>query len=45
MFKVKKKDTRCEIHPVLTIKAPRQSFGVFVVNFEHTLHLALAFMF
>ena len=40
--------TRCEICPKLTIKTPERHhwhrFGVFVVNFEHILHLVLLFL-
>ena len=48
MFKVNKETsrTRCEICP---IKAPKRSSffrsGVFIVNFEHILHLASVFLF
>ena len=40
--------TRCEICSKLTIKTPewrqRHRSGVFIVNFEHTLHLVLLFL-
>ena len=47
MFKVNNKNnrTRCEICLKLTIKTPERHHwcrsGVFIVNFEHILHLAL----
>ena len=47
MFKVDNKNTRtrCEICSKLTIKTPKRRhwrrYGVFIVNFEHILHLAL----
>ena len=40
--------TRCEIFSNLTIKTPEQSHwcgsGVFIVNFEHILHLVPVFL-
>ena len=40
--------TRCEICWMLTIKIPERPqwcrSGVFIVNFEHTLHLVLVFL-
>ena len=50
MFKVNNRHTRTryEICSELTIKTPeRQQWrhsGVFIVNFEHILHLALVFI-
>ena len=36
---------RCEICSKLTIKTPeRRRSGVFIVNFEHILHLFLVFL-
>ena len=41
--------TRCEIYSKLTIKIPewlhRGRSGVFIVNFERILHLAVVFLF
>ena len=51
MFKVKNRNTRttCEIRSMLTIKAPERHqwrcSSVFIVNFEHTSHLVLVFLF
>ena len=50
MFKVNKRNTRarCEICSKLTIKTPEghhwRRSGVFIVNFEHILHLDLGFL-
>ena len=48
MFKVNNRNTRtrCEIFSKLTIKTRRQwrRSGVFIVNFEHILRLALVFL-
>ena len=50
MFKVNNKNARArrEICSKLTIKTPERRhwrrFGVFIVNFEHILHLALVFL-
>ena len=50
MFKVNYGNTRtrCEIILKLTITAPERRHwrrsGVFIVNFEHILHLALVFL-
>ena len=50
MFQVndKKTRTRCEICAKLTIKTPERHHwprsGVFIVNFEHILHLFLVFL-
>ena len=50
MFKVNNRNTRtrCEICSKLTIKTPEgrhwRRSGVFSVNFEHILHLALVFL-
>ena len=50
-FKVNNRNTRtrCEICSNVTIKTPEQrhwySSGDFIVNFEHTLHLALVLLF
>ena len=50
MFKVNNRNTRtrCEICSKLTIKTPERRHwgrsGVFIVNFEHILHLALEFL-
>ena len=50
MLKVNNKNirTRCKICSKLTIKTPEQRqwrrSGVFIVNFEHILHLALVFL-
>ena len=47
LFKVSNKTTRkkCEICLMLTIKTPEQCHSdVFIVNFEHTLHLFLVFL-
>ena len=47
MFKINNRNTRkrCEIYPKLTIKTPERRHlgrsGVFIVNFEHILHLVL----
>ena len=49
MFKFNNRNTRkrCEICSKLTIKLPEpcqwRRFGVFIVNFEHILHLFLVF--
>ena len=46
LFKVKNRDTRtmCEISSNLTIKTPQQRHsGVFIVNFEHILHIVSVF--
>ena len=44
----RKTRTRCEICSELTIKTPEQRrgrcSGVFIVNFEHILHLDLVFL-
>ena len=51
MFKVNNRNTggRCEICYKLTIKKPerrqRRRSGVFIVNFEHILHLVLVFLY
>ena len=51
MFKVNNRNTRarCEICSKLTIKTPERRqwsrSGIFIVNFEHILHLALLFLF
>ena len=51
LLKVSKKSnsrTRCEIGSKLTLKAPERRYwhrsGVFIVDFEHTSHLALLFL-
>ena len=47
LFKVSNRSTRkkCEICPKLTIKTlERRQSGVFIVNFEYTLHLFLVFL-
>ena len=47
MLKVNGKNTRarCEICSKLTIKTPeRRRSGVFIVNFEHVSHVALAIL-
>ena len=50
LLKVNKKNTRtrCKICSKLTIKTPerrqRRRSGVFIVNSEHILHLALVFL-
>ena len=50
MFKVNNGNTRtrCEICSKLTIKIPERRqwrrSGVFIVNFEHILHLILVFL-
>ena len=47
LFKVNKKKIRktCKICSKLTIKTPeRRRPGVFIVNFEHILHLSLVFL-
>ena len=48
MFKVKNRNTSCEICSKLTIKTPEQHqfhhSSVFIVNFEHISHLVLVFM-
>ena len=50
MFKANNKNprTRCEIRSKLTIKTAEQrqwhGSGVFIVNFEHILHLVLVFL-
>ena len=40
--------TRCEIYSKLTIKIPERRqwrrSGIFIVNFEHILHLVLVFL-
>ena len=47
-FNNKNTRTRCEICSKLTIKTPERSqwrrSGVFIVNFEHILHLVLVFL-
>ena len=51
MFKVNNRNTRtrCEIYSKWTIKTQERRHwhrsGVFIVNFEHISHLALAFLF
>ena len=51
MFKVNNRNTggRCEIGYKLTMKKPerwqRRRSGVFIVNFEHILHLVLVFLY
>ena len=51
LFKVKNRNTRkrCEVRSKLTIKTPDRLHsrrpGVFIVNFEHILHLFLMFIF
>ena len=51
MFKVNYRNTRtsCEICSKSTIKTTERRYwrhsGVFIVNFEHISHLALAFLF
>ena len=49
MFKVNNRNTRarCEICSKLTIKTPERRYwcsGVFIVNFEHILHVVLVFL-
>ena len=49
IFKINNKNTgtRCEISSKLTIKTPegcQWRFGVFIINFEQTLHLVLVFL-
>ena len=50
MFKVSNRNTRarCEICSKLTMKTPERHHwrrsGVFIVNFEHILHLVLVFL-
>ena len=50
MFKVNNRNTRtrCEICSKLTMKTPERQqlrrFGIFIVNFEHILHLFLVFL-
>ena len=50
MFKVNNRNTGtgCEVCSKLTVKTPEQRYwnrsGVFVVNFEHILHLVLVFL-
>ena len=50
MFKVNNRNnrTRSEICSKLTIKTPERHYwrrsGVFIINFEHILHLVLAFL-
>ena len=50
MFKVNNRNTRtrCEICSKLTIKIPERRqwrrSGIFIVNFEHILHLVLVFL-
>ena len=50
MFKANNRNTktRCEICSKLTIKTPKRPHWyrscVFIVNFEHTLHLVLIFL-
>ena len=52
LFKVNDRNTRkrCESYSKLTIKSPpkrrqERHFGVFIVHFEHILHLFLVFLF
>ena len=50
LFKVNYRSTRtnCGICSKLTIKTPQRRwrrFGVFIVNFEHSLHRILVFLF
>ena len=46
MFKVNNRNTRmCEICSKLTIKTPERRSGIFIVNFENSLHLVLVFLF
>ena len=45
--KINNRDTRdrCEIGSKLTVKTPeRRRSGLFIVNFEHVLHLFLVFL-
>ena len=50
LFKVNNRNnrTRSEICSKLTIKTPERHYwrrsGVFIINFEHILHLVLAFL-
>ena len=46
LFKVNNRNTKkkCEICSNLTIKIPECCSSVFIVNFEHILHLLLVFL-
>ena len=46
LLKVNNRNSRkkCEICSKLTIKTPERRSGVFIVNFEHILHIFLLFL-